>query len=583
MSKHPCIGIDLGTATSEIAVWQDGAPLVLPDPDSPGRSPVVPSIVAVDRSGRLLVGESARAYVDLPGSGARQVKRRMGTGELVPLGGRAYRPEEVSAQILRLLKSNAEQALGVTLTQAVLSVPANFGEAERKATYDAARLAGLEVVRMINEPTAAALAFGVRNSDAEGQVVVFDFGGGTLDVTVLEMMEGILEVKASYGDAQLGGKDFDQALADLLEQRFRLAHPEAQASERARAELRSVAESVKTQLSRHPVVQAFCPNYAVEAGRPLDLEFEVTRRDFEEAIRPLLERARKCLQTTLEKAKVQARSVGRVLLVGGTTYVPAVRALVAEIMGQEPRREVDPDLAVAQGAAIEAALIAGEIPSDQGLIKTDVTSFGLGVNVVGFVGLHMVNDLYDALIQPNTTLPYQVSKSYSLLHAEQKQVQLCLYQDHEGTAKRVVDAQATGLSAEIEDIPVSETGEPHPLEVDFSYDLNGLIQLRARIPTTGQEVALMTSRDGARSLDPADFAESKAKVDDLWSRSPLANRYEGLIRKAERMVPELRPDDRKKVHQATAALQEALASGDESRVEKAADRLTDLLFDLDGA
>jgi molecular chaperone DnaK len=583
MSKHPCIGIDLGTATSEIAVWQDGAPLVLPDPDSPGRSPVVPSIVAVDRSGRLLVGESARAYVDLPGSGARQVKRRMGTGEQVALGGKAYRPEEISAQILRLLKSNAEQALGVTLQRAVLSVPANFGEAQRKATYDAARLAGLEVVRMINEPTAAALAFGVRNSQAEGQVVVFDFGGGTLDVTILEMMEGILEVKASYGDAQLGGKDFDQALADLLERRFRLAHPQAQASERARAELRSVAESVKTQLSRHPAVQAFCPNYAVEAGRPLDLEFEVTRREFEEAIRPLLERARKCLQTTLEKAKVQARSVGRVLLVGGTTYVPAVRALVAEIMGQEPRREVDPDLAVAQGAAIEAALIAGEIPSDQGLIKTDVTSFGLGVNVVGFVGLHMVNDLYDALIQPNTTLPYQVSKSYSLLHAEQKQVQLCLYQDHEGTAKRVVDAQATGLSAEIEDIPVSETGEPHPLEVDFSYDLNGLIQLRARIPTTGQEVALMTSRDGARSLDPADFAESKAKVDDLWSRSPLANRYEGLIRKAERMVPELRPDDRKKVHQATAALQEALASGDESRVEKAADRLTDLLFDLDGA
>jgi molecular chaperone DnaK len=404
-----------------------------------------------------------------------------------------------------------------------------------------------------------------------------------LEPKILEMMEGILEVKASYGDAQLGGKDFDQALADLLERRFRLAHPQAQASERARAELRSVAESVKTQLSRHPAVQAFCPNYAVEAGRPLDLEFEVTRREFEEAIRPLLERARKCLQTTLEKAKVQARSVGRVLLVGGTTYVPAVRTLVAEIMGQEPRREVDPDLAVAQGAAIEAALIAGEIPSDQGLIKTDVTSFGLGVNVVGFVGLHMVNDLYDALIQPNTTLPYQVSKSYSLLHAQQKQVQLCLYQDHEGTAKRVVDAHATGLSAEIEDIPVSETGEPHPLEVDFSYDLNGLIQLRARIPTTGQEVALMTSRDGARSLDPAAFAQSKAKVDDLWSRSPLANRYEGLIRKAERMVPELRPEDRKKVHQATAALQEALASGDESRVEKAADRLTDLLFDLDGA
>jgi len=583
MSSHPCIGIDLGTATSEIAVYQDGVPLVLPDPDSPGRSPVVPSLVAVDGRGRLLVGEAARAYADVPGRGLRQVKRRMGTSQRVILDGTEYRPEEVSAQILRHLKQTAEQALGQEVREAVISVPANFPEPARKATFDAAELAGLKVRRLINEPTAAALAFGLKRSKTEGRVVVFDFGGGTLDVTVLEMMEGILDVRASFGDPALGGKDFDEALVGMLRQRFQGGHPRAQVGPRAAEDLRSVAETVKIQLSRHAETVARCANYASEDGSPLDLELDVTRQEFEGLVAPLLGRARVCLVQALEKARLQPAEVEHVLLVGGTTYIPSVRQLVASVFGREPRRDVDPDLAVAQGAAIEAALIAGDIPSDQGLIKTDVTSFGLGVNVVGFVGLHMVNALYDALIQPNTTLPYQVSKSYSLLHAEQKQVQLCLYQDHEGTAKRVVDAQATGLSAEIEDIPVSETGEPHPLEVDFSYDLNGLIQLRARIPTTGQEVALMTSRDGARSLDPADFAESKAKVDDLWSRSPLANRYEGLIRKAERMVPELRPDDRKKVHQATAALQEALASGDESRVEKAADRLTDLLFDLDGA
>ncbi len=582
MISHPCIGIDLGTATSEIALYQDGAPLVLPDPDSPGRSPVVPSLVAVDGRGRLLVGEVARAYVDVPGRGLRQVKRRMGTAERVTLDGTEYRPEEVSAQILRHLKQTAEQALGQEIREAVISVPANFSEPARKATYDAAELAGLKVRRLINEPTAAALAFGLKRSRTEGRVVVFDFGGGTLDVTVLDMMEGVLDVRASFGDPALGGKDFDEALAGMLRQRFASQHPRAQAGPRAAEDLRTVAELVKIQLSRHPGTLARCANYATAQGRPLDLELEVTRQDFEGLVTPLLDRTRVCLIQALEKARLQPCDVEHVLLVGGTTYIPAVRQLVAGVFGREPRRDVDPDLAVAQGAAIEAALIAGAIPAEVAPIKTDVSPFGLGVDVMGVVGRHLVPDLYDALILPNTTIPFSTHKDYSLLHDEQKTVRLSLYQDHKGGARTVHEVQQTGLWAEIDDIPPARDGTPHPLELNFSYDLNGLINLELKIPATGQVARLMTHRDGARNLNPEAMAEARQKVEDLWSRSPLARRHEPLLRRAERGIPQLRPEERKRVHEACGALKSALERGDEAAAEKAADRLTDLLFDLEG-
>lgn len=568
------IGIDLGTATSEIAVWQDGAPRVLPDPDSPVRSPIVPSILA-ERRGRLIVGEGARAYHDC----VRQFKRRMGEDHQYRLGAGSYRPEQLSAEVLKHLKANAEGALGVPVLRAVVSVPANFSEPARKATYDAAGLAGLEIARLINEPTAAALAFGVRKSNTEGKVAVFDFGGGTLDVTVLEMMEGILEVKASYGDPHLGGKDLDDALMALLGERFRKEHPRAAPGPHAEWDLRNVAEAAKIALSRHPETLARCPNYATEGGRPVDLEIEVTRRDFERAIAGLLDKARTCLRETLKRARTESADIQHVLLVGGTTYVPAVRTLVAEAFGREPRQEVNPDLAVAQGAAIEAALIAGEIPPEKGLVKTDVASFGLGVGIAGWVGRHLVPDLYDSLMDPNTTIPYTVRRRYSLLHPDQPAVRLTLYQDHSGTARMVEDATETGLMAEIPDIPAAQSGVPHPVEVEFSYDLNGMIRLRARIPSTGQEKEVITFRDGHRAPAPANVPPPPAE--ELWKRSPLAKRFEPLLRRAEKAIPELRPDDRKRVHEALAAAQKALSEGDERAVERAADRLTDLLFDLE--
>lgn len=564
------IGIDLGTATSEIAIWQDGAPLVLPDPDSPVRSPIVPSILAVDRRGRLVVGETARAYPD----GVKQFKLKMGEDHVFRLGNETYRPHELSAQMLRHLKTNAEIALGIEVRRAVISVPAKFAEAARKATFDATELAGLEVARLINEPTAAALAFGIKKANTEGRVAVFDFGGGTLDVTVLEMMEGILDVRSSDGEKHLGGKNFDDVLMELLRERFRKERPRAAPCPRAEWDLRNVAETAKIALSRNTETLARCANYAVEDGRPVDLEIEITRRDFERAASHLLDEARECLRSTLEKARTQTGDIQHVLLVGGTTYIPAVRTLVAEFFGREPRHEVNPDLAVAQGAAIEAALISGDIPAEKGIVKTDVSPFGLGVGIAGWVGRHLLPDVYDSLMEPNTTIPYTVKRRYSLLHPEQPAVRLTVYQDHEGTARMVADAVETGLVAEIPDIPASPTGMPHPVEVEFSYDLNGMIKLRARIPTTGQEKEVITFRDGERG--PVDATKAEA----LWKRAPLARRHEPLLARAEKAIPNLRPDDRKGVHEAIAALQKALAEGDERAVDRAADKLTDLLFDL---
>lgn len=578
---QPPVGIDLGTSTSEIAYFKDSEPIVILDPGGYHRSPIVPSIVAIDRKNQLLVGEQALSYIDLPGSGVREAKRLMGTAEKVTMGGQTYRPQEISALILKRLKKNAETALGVEVRQVVLSVPANFNDAARQATKDAAELAGLEVVRLINEPTAAALAFGIRNIDTEAQIVVFDFGGGTLDITVLEMVAGVLDVKASYGDPFLGGKDFDAAIVKLMKERFEKEHPSAKAEEHSLIALRTEAEKAKVALSQNASVLVRCPGYAIENGKPVDLECEITREEFENAIVPLLEMARRCIQRALDARKIRLESIDQVLLVGGTTFVPAVKSLVAETFGKEPQSKVDAELAVAQGAAIQAALAAGVISSEEGIILTDVCPFGLGVAIAGWVGKHFVTNLYDPLIAPNTTIPFSVRRTYSLLHEEQKEVTLSIYQDHDGGATTIEDSIATGLSGTIRDIPLSQTGAPHPVEVEFSYDINGIVKLHATIPTTGQQVEVISFDDITRRLPKSEREESKARVDELWKLSPEASTYEPIMEKAEKILPRLEGGNREALQKAINRLQEAIRGKNREEIERAGDYLSDLLFEMD--
>ncbi|MDQ7821157.1 MAG: Hsp70 family protein [Candidatus Eremiobacteraeota bacterium] len=578
---HPPVGIDFGTSTSEIACFIDGEPKVLLDRAAMKRSPIIPSIVAIDRRLQLLVGDQAATYIDVPGKGIREIKRLMGTDKLVALGEASYRPQEIAALILKHLRRNAEEALGMPISRVVLSVPANFDDAARQATKDAAELSGLEVIRLINEPTAAALAFGIRNITHEGQVVVFDFGGGTLDITVLEMVAGVLDVKASYGDPQLGGKEFDESLVKLILARFERDYPSAEKSLQSMAALRTEAERVKICLTASEAVVARCPNFAVVAGKPVELEYEVTRREFESAVHPLIERARSCVSRALTLKKIRREAVDSIILVGGTTYIPAVRNLVAELFGKEPLSGIDPDLAVAQGAAIQAALAEGQIPSDEGIILTDVCPFGLGVAVAGWVGRHFVTNLYDALIDPNTTIPFSVKRTYSLIHEKQQEVTLTIYQDHEGLASTIEEALATGLSATIKDIPLSTSGAPHPVEVEFSYDINGMVKLHALIPTTGNEVEVVSFNDASRRLALSDRDEARSRVDELWRRSPMARDYEPILMQAEKVLGRLDEDGRKRVAAAIEELKAALAGTDASRIEKAGDELIDVLFDFE--
>lgn len=516
MTKDFAIGIDLGTSTSEICVYKKGECFHIPEPagDLNYLNPIMPSIVAINPQGKLLVGKEALGIVDTPGLGIKAVKREMGTGEKVILQGKEFRPEEISALILRQLKENAEKYLETTINEVVISVPANFPDAARQATLTAGKLAGLKVLRLINEPTAAALAFGIENINVEEQLVVFDFGGGTLDITVLEMVAGVLDVKGSFGDSQLGGKDFDEKMIGLILGKFQANYPDAQITEKSRSAVKGVAEFAKKVLSSKDSHTVYLYNFIYRDGEFIDLDVEVTRQEFEQAIAPLLERAKECVRQVFNAIQIRPSTTDRVLLVGGTTYIPAVRQLVYEMFNTEPKADINPDIAVSSGASINAAISQDLISEESGIILIDVSPFGLGIEVVSQVGGQQMLT-YESLISPNTTIPYSVKKEYSLMRADQRQVEIKLYQDHKGDARFPRDAEDTGIVGYITDIPPAANGIPYPVEVEFAYDTNGIATLKASIPAIRKSVEISYGKSASR-MDEEDLTESIKRLDDLW-------------------------------------------------------------------
>lgn len=578
MPKNYAIGIDLGTSTSEICVYRNHESFAITDPGT--KLAIIPSIVAINKKGELLVGEDARSWVDVHGRGIREVKRKMGTGETVTLLDKEYRPEEISALILRKLKEMGEEALGTIIREVVLSVPANFADAARQATLNAGELAGLKIIRLINEPTAAALAFGIKNIDIEEQLVVFDFGGGTLDITVLEMVAGVLDVKSSFGNPQLGGKDFDEAMMTLLKGKFQVENPGAEISQKAYGALKEAAEKTKRTLSTQRSHEVQIPYFAARNGEFIDLEVEVTQQDFEQAIAPLLDKARDCVLQALNAKKVCPSAINRVLLVGGTTYIPAVRQLVYEMFGKQGKApNVGCDLAVGLGASVGAAIAQGLISDESGIILTDVAPFGLGIEVVTQVGgQYMLT--YEPLIQPNTTIPYSTQKTYTLLRADQKRVEVRLYQDNTGKAKLPNDALDTGIAAEITDIAPAPNGNPYPVEVEFSYDINGIAKLKATIPDINKSIELSYGQS-AKRMDSQDIADAGFRLKELWKHNAKAKQYEGLINKAERFMAGIPPQERSPLSDIVMELKKALMNDNIQEIQKAGDRLIDELFDLE--
>jgi molecular chaperone DnaK len=575
-NKNYAIGIDLGTSTSEICVYRNDEPLPIGDPN--WRSPIVPSLIAINKKGELLVGEEARGLVDVSGQGIREIKRKMGTGETIKLLDREYRPEEVSALILRKLKENAEEALGITIQEVVLSVPANFPDAARQATLNAGELAGLKIIRLINEPTAAALAFGIKNIGVEEQLAIFDFGGGTLDITILEMVAGVLDVRCSFGNPQLGGKDFDEAMMNLLLQKLEAVNSGVEISDIAYRALKEVAEKTKKALSTDSFHRVRVPYFATCNGKSIDLDVEVTRAEFEMAIAPLLEQARECIRQALAARQLRPSAIDRILLVGGTTYIPAVRELVTEMFGKEPKADVNPDLAVGIGAAIQAALAQGLIDEESGVILTDVAPFGLGIDIVTRIGGQYILT-YEPLIQPNTTIPYSTKKTYRLLHAEQEQVEIRLYQDNTGKAKLPSETIYTGISGEIVDIPPAADGNAYPIEVEFSYDINGIAKLKATISGTGKSIEITYDRSPQR-MDIQDKFNATARIKDLWKQNARAKQYEAVINKAERFLAAIPPQEREPLSQIAIDLKVALATDNVEQIEKWGNILVDTMFEM---
>lgn len=516
------VGIDLGTSTSEIAVLKDGKPFVMPN--HLGEN-ITLSVVGLDDDGRFILGKEARDQLLLkPEDTAIEVKRLMGSDTMVWLGGKEYTPQQISSFLLAYLMDCAGKYLGEEVDRAVITVPAYFSDGQRRATVEAGKLAGIKVERIINEPTAAALDYGLEHMQACQNILVYDLGGGTLDVTVLEMFEGVLDVKASNGNNELGGKDFDERLMRHVLERFTAQWGvDVSGDKRAMMRLREGVEKCKMALSDQAEYHLLIPFFAKAAGEPVSLEERVSRDTFEGLIKELIDSTANQIHTALSEGGLGAEDIDLVLLVGGSTRIPYVRRFMEQTLGQAPQALVDPDLAVVKGAAVQAGIIGNELSSDEGIIITDVCPYTLGTSVLDYVGGVPVTDAYDVIIPRNVTIPVVKEKIYGTVADNQPQVEIDVYQ---GEYRKASHNNFLGkfMLAGIPPAPAFE----EKISISFAYDLNGILQVEGKIVSSGKKANLVIETTGV---------EMDREIDlDGWDKAPLARKYKAIIRKAGRMV-----------------------------------------------
>lgn len=513
------IGIDFGTSTTEAAVIRGGRPEVILNLD---KKDVTPSVVGMDDSGNILVGEPALSrQLTAPEQTVLEIKRRMGTSEKVYMGKAAFSPVEISAQILSYVRRYASDYLDEDISRAVISVPAYFDEIQRQATVEAGRQAGFFVERIINEPTAAALCYGISHLDEESHVLVYDMGGGTFDVTLLELYNGVLEVKASSGDNLLGGKDFDDQLVGLLTKRFLDKYGiDLGADIRAMARLRDEAVRCKLELSKNEQARVVLEDIAPKDGGMLTLDETVTREEFEELIRDLVARTHAPIDVVFKDSGILKENLDLILLVGGSTKIPLVQRDVRDYLGREPAHAVDPDLAVAEGTAIQAGIISGALDGEDGLIMTDVNPYTLGIRATsGWRDDHM-----SVLIPRNTTIPVTRRELYTTIWDGQEAAEVEVYQ---GESESVEDNHLLGRFR-ISGIPYNRAGEEQ-VEVAFSYNLNGMLNVSATVVSTGEAADIR--------IDLLEKKRGRADVSG-WKRSGLADHFRERVRGCEKWLRE---------------------------------------------
>lgn len=517
---EPVVGIDLGTTNSEVAVIEDGRPRILEAEDGG----VLPSCVGLDAGGQIIVGAAARnQYAVAPERTVVSIKRLMGSGERVQMGEETYTPQEISAFILKALKERAEKALGTAVSKAVITVPAYFADAQRQATREAGQMAGLEVVRIINEPTAAALAYEGAAGEAH-TILVYDLGGGTFDVSVVRIEQGVVEVLASTGDTHLGGDDFDALILNRLNEHMAvsLGLPAARSDPSLQARLRHAAEAAKIALSTAPNARVEEDHVGVAGGQVQHLIYDLYRRDFEEAIEAMLGRTMESVSTALREAGVGPKQLDRVLLVGGSTLIPRVSELLRERLGQEPHGEVDPHLCVALGAALQGGM---EMGLEVGTVLVDVTPYTFGTTAVGEVHGRPHLHQFVPLIRRNTRLPATRSDLFYTMYEDQESVSVEVYQGEDPDALnnvKIGEFLFEGLNRE-------SGAQGEGILLTYGLNLDGILEVRATERRTGRQIQGVVDQALGQST-PEELRTATDRVEALWQG-------QGAPEAAERPAP----------------------------------------------
>ncbi|ABE52230.1 molecular chaperone DnaK [Methanococcoides burtonii] len=571
------LGIDLGTTNSCMAVIEGGKPTVIPNAEG-GRT--TPSVVGFSKKGDKLVGQVAkRQMIANPGNSVSSIKRHIGEGDYkVNLSGKDYTPQEVSAMILRKLKDDAEAYLGETITQTVITVPAYFNDSQRQATKDAGQIAGLEVLRIINEPTAASLAYGLDKEEGDHKILVYDLGGGTFDVSILELGDGVFEVLSTSGNTHLGGDDFDQRITEFLVEEFKKAEGIDLSNDKAALQrLNDAAEKAKIELSGVASTNVNLPFITADSnGQPKHIDIDITRAQFEKMTEDLVAKTLESMKMALSDAKLTTKDIDRVLLIGGSTRTPAVYNLVKNFIGKDPYKNINPDEAVAVGAAIQAGVLSGEVHD---VLLLDVTPLTMGIETLGGVAT--------PLIERNTTIPVKKSQIFSTAADSQPSVEIHILQGERGIAS----ANKTLGRFVLDGIPPAPRGLPQ-IEVTFDIDSNGILHVNAKDLGTGKEQSISIQKPGGlsdeeieRMVKDAELhaEEDKARKEEVETR----NNADSLVNAAENTLKEAGDvatnEQKEQIEAAIADLKTALEGEDLEAIKSKTEALQESVYKVSAA